>query len=332
MRTTSILLPSKLHVVEETTTKGSYEIEGLYPGYGHTLGNSLRRVILSSLPGAAITLVKITGVDHEYATIDGIREDALNIIMNLKKVRFNIAGDETTTVTLKSSGAGMVTAAAIDGGGIVEVMNPDQYICEITAKNGSIDIEMVVNRGVGYVPREMIHGEKVSIGTIAMDAVYTPIRKVRYEVENMRVGDRTDHNRLRMMIETDGSMTPREALEESIKIMMEQFRTILDLPEETSSMDATAPENNASLEATSDNDDQPEQAPDMSDVLKTRIESLELSTRTANALAEANIRTIGGLVKKDEDDLLTLEGIGNKGVTEIVDALTKLDVALKAKA
>jgi len=322
MYSSSILLPSKLHVVQDSDTHGVYEIEGLYPGYGHTLGNSLRRVILSSLRGAAVTVVKIDGVEHEYSTIAGVKEDALGLVLNLKRIRFRSSSEEPVVVKLVAKGAQVVTAGLVDGGGVVEVTNPDQYLCEITDKKTSLDIELTIQQGVGFVPREMIHAEKMPIGTIATDAIYTPIRKVSYEVENMRVGDRTDHNRLRIKIETDGTTTPREALEQSIMIMLKQMRSILDLQEEESMIPPV-------LENTETDDAASEESESESDLLKTRIEMLELSTRTANALSEANIRTVGGLVKKTESDILALDGIGGKGVDEVISALAAMSLALK---
>jgi len=325
MYSSSILLPSKLHVVKDSDTYGVYEIEGLYPGYGHTLGNSLRRVILSSLPGSAVTLVKIAGVDHEYSTMDGVKEDVLGLVLNLKRIRFRSSSSEPTVVTLKAKGPQMITASMIDGGGIVEVSNPDQYLCEITGKNTELDIELTIQQGVGFIPREMIHPEKMPIGTIATDAIYTPIRKVNYEVENMRVGDRTDHNLLRMKIETDGTIAPREALEQSIMIMLKQMRSILDLQEEESMMAPVL----GNAETPSINDTTSEESGSEADLLKTRIEMLDLSTRTANALSEANIRTVGGLVKKTQEDILALDGIGGKGVDEVVVALAAMNLTLK---
>lgn len=323
-----ILLPSQLNVVKDEAQEGIFEVEGLYPGYGHTLGNSLRRIILSSLPGSAVTLVKVEGAEHEYSTLSGVKEDVLAILLNLKRVRFRSNTDEAQVITLKVKGDKIVTAADIDGAGVVEVLNPEQHIAEITAKSGELNIELTIERGVGFVPREMLHKDKMSVGTIAVDAIYTPIRKVSYEVENMRVGDRTDHNRLRLNIQTDGTITPREALEESIRIMMRQMGAILNLSEEEifpPKPEIVIPDLSEMAASESEED-----AEDVSDVLKTRIESLDLSTRTSNALADANIRTVGGLVKKTEEDLLNLDGLGNKGLDEIKEALTILGLTLKS--
>lgn len=321
MLETNVTLPSKPRVVSEEDFRGIYEIDGLYPGYGHTLGNSLRRIVLSSLPGAAITHVKIDGVKHEFDTISGVKEDVITILLNIKRIRLVSHADDAITITLKKSGAGIVTAADIDVPSQVEILSPEQKICEITAKSTTVEIEFTVEKGLGYVAREVHQKEKVDIGTIALDAVFTPIRRANYEVENMRVGDRTDYNRLRMVIETDGTMTPREALENSIEVMVHQLKAIIGFQE-------SHPEKSAVSEATETVDDSsttPEVDPD---VLKTRIETLDLSARTLAALEEANIRTIGGLVRKKKDDILALDGIGPKGVDEIATLLKGLNVSL----
>ncbi len=321
MLETNVTLPSKPRVVSEEDFRGIYEIDGLYPGYGHTLGNSLRRIVLSSLPGAAITHVKIDGVKHEFDTISGVKEDVITILLNIKRIRLVSHADDAITITLKKSGVGIVTAADIDVPSQVEILSPEQKICEITAKSTAVEIEFTVEKGLGYVAREVHQKEKVDIGTIALDAVFTPIRRANYEVENMRVGDRTDYNRLRMIIETDGTMTPREALENSIEVMVHQLKAIIGFQE-------SHPEKSAVAEAAESVDDSsttPEVDPD---VLKTRIETLDLSARTLAALEEANIRTIGGLVRKKKDDILALDGIGPKGVDEIATLLKGLNVSL----
>jgi DNA-directed RNA polymerase subunit alpha len=316
MLETNVTLPSKPRVVSEEEFQGVYEIDGLFPGYGHTLGNSLRRIILASLPGATITQVKIEGVPHEFSTIAGVNEDVITILLNLKRVRFMLHGEGPLTVSLKKSGVGAVTAADITAPSQVEILSPNQHIAEITAKGTTLDMEITIERGLGYVPREVHQREKVEIGTIALDAVFTPIRRANYEVENMRVGDRTDYNRLRLFIETDGTITPRAALEGSIEIMIHQLKAIIGFQDQTPQ---AAPEAPATIEAAA--------TPD-TEILKTRIETLDLSTRTLQALETASIRTVGGLVRKKKDDILALDGIGPKGVEEIVDLLTKMNLAL----
>lgn len=315
MLETNISLPSKPRIVDESELRGTYEIDGLYPGYGHTLGNSLRRIILSSLPGAAITKVKIEGVEHEFSTIDGIKEDVITILLNIKRIRLALHSDEPVTIQLKKKGAGVVTAADIEAPTQVEILSPEQPICEITNKSTDIDIEMTVDAGLGYVPREVHQKEKVEIGVIALDAVFTPIRRANYEVENMRVGDRTDFNRLRLTIETDGTLTPKEALERSIEIMVNQLKAIIGFQEQVPTVIEEPAEK---VEAKPEVDQE---------VLKTRIETLDLSPRTLSALEDASIRTIGGLVRKKKDDILALDGIGPKGVEEIETLLKKMGTA-----
>jgi len=217
-----IIMPSKPRVVLEEGDKGVFEIDGLSPGYGHTLGNSLRRIVLSSLPGASVTSIKIDGISHEFSTIEGIKEDVIIIILNIKKIRFRIASDEPQTVTLSLKGPKIVTAKDIKTSGQVEILNPDLYLAEITGKI-NLNIEIKIEKGLGFVPKEILQKEKIDIGTIAVDAIFTPIRRVSYEVENMRVGDKTNHNRLRISIETDGSISPRKALSDSIEIMINQL-------------------------------------------------------------------------------------------------------------
>ncbi len=318
MLETNVTLPSKPRVVSEAEFSGIYEIDGLYPGYGHTLGNSLRRIILASLPGATVTQVKIEGVQHEFSTMAGMNEDVITLLLNLKRVRFQLHGDEAMTVSLKKSGAGVVTAADIKCPSQVEVLNPSQHIAELTAKTSSLDMEITIERGLGYVPREIHQRDKVEIGTIALDAVFTPIRRANYEVENMRVGDRTDYNRLRISIETDGTITPRAALEKSIEIMVHQLKAIIGFQDQN--VESAVVEN--VLPAAADTS-----AAD-TETLKTRIETLELSSRTLAALETASIRTVGGLVRKTKDDILALDGIGPKGVDEIESLLVTLGLSL----
>jgi DNA-directed RNA polymerase subunit alpha len=317
MLETNVTLPSKPRVVSEDEFRGVFEIDGLYPGYGHTLGNSLRRIILSSLPGAAITQVKIEGVAHEFSAMDGVREDVITILLNLKRIRLALHGDEPMHITLKKSGAGMVTAADITCPSQVEILNPEQPIAEITTKGTTLEMDILVEKGLGYVPREVHQRDKVEIGTIAIDAVFTPIRRANYEVENMRVGDRTDYNRLRVMIETDGTFSPREALEKSIEIMVHQLKAVIGFQEDFT---ISAP---TEAEVVEHVDTEPN--PDM---LKTRIETLDLSARTLQALEAASIRTVGGLVRKRKDDILALDGIGPKGLEEIVALLEKMTLSL----
>jgi len=313
-----ILLPSKPRIISEKEFSGVYEIDGLYPGYGHTLGNSLRRIILSSIPGVSITTIKIDGVDHEFSTMKGVKEDVINIILNLKKVRFKVVNDEEQTIILKVKGIKDVTAADITVPGQVEVLNPEQHIASITDKTTTLSIEMKIHKGLGFVTKEEIQKDKVEIGTIAVDAIFTPVRRVNYEVENTRVGDRTDFNKLTFIIETDGSISPNDALEKSIFIMLEQLKAIIGFEEPIEIKEAKKSGKDKDLSKEAD----PE-------FLKTRIEGLDLSVRTVNALSNANIRTVGGLAKKRADDLTDIEGLGSKGIQEIKKALSNFGITLK---
>ena len=321
MSSHSIILPSKPRIVKEDAVSGVYEIDGLYPGYGHTLGNSLRRIILSSIPGASITSLSIDGVKHEFSAINGIKEDVIAIILNLKKTRFKLHGDDLQKGTLHVKGARTVTAADISLPSQLEIMNKDQYICESTAKDVDLAIEITVAKGLGYVPREVLGKDKADIGTIVLDASFTPIRRASYEVENMRVGDRTDHNRLRLSIETDGTVTPHEVLEDAIHTMITQLQSVVGFRAEVIDMPKEAPQ----VVITDSSD-----SLDLTDASKVKIEDLGLSTRTENALVAASIRTAGGLARKSEEDLLSTDGLGEKGINEIKKALSDLGLMLKA--
>ncbi|KKP87298.1 MAG: DNA-directed RNA polymerase subunit alpha [Parcubacteria group bacterium GW2011_GWC1_35_8] len=323
-----IVMPSKPRVVLEEGNKGVFEIDGLYPGYGHTLGNSLRRIILSSLPGASITSIKIDGVSHEFQTLEGIKEDVIVMILNLKKTRFKMISDEPQTVTLSVKGPKEVTAGDIKTGGQVEILNPELHIVEVTGKI-NLNIEMKIEKGLGFISKEIYQKDKVDVGTIAVDAIFTPVRRVSYEVENMRVGDKTNHNRLRISIETDGTLTAREALSRSIEIMINQLKAIIDFkePEVEVVVEKDTEEKKPARSASSTAD--AGGGSDFADVLKTRTDSLDLSTRTLNALTGANIRTLGGLARKKREDLLEVEGIGEKGISEIKKVLGKFGLNLK---
>jgi DNA-directed RNA polymerase subunit alpha len=320
MSETHIVLPSKPKIVEETATYGHFEVDGLYPGYGHTLGNSLRRIILSSLPGAAITSVKINGVNHEFSTIEGVKEDVINIILNLKKIRFGITGDEAQKVTLKIKGNKDVTAGDFELPGQVTISNPEHHILTITGKDTAIEIEATVEKGIGFVPKDMLNKDRVDIGSIAMDAAFSPVVLANYDVEQMRVGDRTDFNKLKMYVKTDGTVSPREAFEKSIEIMITQLKAIIGFKEvEPAITEASSPARET------DNEDKEA----LDEALKTRIESIDLSQRTSNALVAANIRTVGGLIRKKEKDLLEVDGLGAKGIEEIKTILETLGLSLK---
>lgn len=210
-----------------------FEIGGCYPGYGATLGNALRRVLLSSLPGAAARSIKVKGVSHEFSTIPGVVEDAVQIILNVKQLRFRSHSDEPVTVTLKKKGEGPVTGKDIKCPSSVEVVNPDHVIATLTDKKADIDMDIIVDRGLGYVPVETRENEEREIGEIAIDAIYTPIKRVNYEVENMRVGKRTDYDKITLEIVTDGTVTPTDAFNQAVAILVQQFSSLAATGENT---------------------------------------------------------------------------------------------------
>lgn len=318
-----IALPSKPRVVTEGERSGTYEIDGLYPGYGYTLGNSLRRIILSSLPGAAVTHVKIPGISHEFSTIEGVKEDVVTLLLNIRKIRFKMLTDEPQTITLSVKGPQTVTAADLKLPGQVEVLNPEQHIADVTGK-AAFELELRAERGLGYISKEEHQKERVDIGTIALDAIFSPIRRANYEVENMRVGDRTDFNRLRILIETDGTIAPREALERAIETMIHQLKAVVGFKEEVEEdMSSGMIMDNVLL-----NREEKAQQLD-AEMLKTRITELQLPQRVEQALDNASIRTVGGLVRKREDDLLGIEGLGQKGLQEIKRSLSNLGLTLR---
>lgn len=310
-----ITLPSKPRVVSEESASATYEIDSLYPGYGHTLGNSLRRIILSSLPGAAVTQVKIEGVAHEFATIEGVRESVMEILLNLKRVHFVLHGDESQTIKLSVKGQKDVTAKDFSLPSQVEIVNPDQHIADLSGKV-TLELEATIERGIGYVPREVLTKDKVDIGTIALDAAFTPIKRCNYEVENMRVGDRTDFNRLRLLIETNGTITPRQALERSIETMIHQLSAVIGFQEEMGSDEGST---SSSSMGTGEKDP-----------AKMKIADLNLSTRVTTSLEEAGIKSAAGLARKTADSLKELDGIGDKAIGEIESALSKVGLSLKA--
>jgi DNA-directed RNA polymerase subunit alpha len=322
---TSIVSPSKPKIIKESDNKGSYEIGGLYPGYGHTLGNSLRRIILSSLPGAAITSIKIAGIPHEFSTIKGVKEDVISMILNLKKVKFSITSGDEVVLTLKKKGVGDIKASDIDVAGQVEILTPDQHIATLTESDALLQMEITLSNGIGYVSRGVLQKERVQVESIALDASFSPIVNVSYDVDQMRVGDRTDFNRLIINIETDGSITPKEALEKSIEIMIYQLKAIIDFQD----VEIVKEEIENKKEESKESEENKLDKDVLDDVLKTRIESLDISQRTINALIEANIRTIGGLIRKKEKDLLDVDGMGKKGIDELKEILAKFDLSIK---
>lgn len=318
---TNISLPKASRLIKQISkNRAVFEIEELYPGYGLTLGNALRRVMLSSLPGAAITSVKIKDINHEFSTIPGVLEDVVEIILNLKQIKFKIYGDTPQIATLKARGEKRILAGDIKLPSQVEIANPDALIAVLTAKNASLEIEMQIERGLGYSELETRKKDKQEIGSIAVDAIFTPIKMINYDVEDMRVGDKTNYNKLRFDIETDGTITPFEALSGAANILIEQFQVI------------TVP---ASQIIKEEHKEEPKEKlkeiEKEEDVTKNKIEDLKLSNRTQNILLGSHIKTIAGILRFKEHDLLQFEGLGSKAVKEIKKALGKLGLTLKSE-
>ena len=303
-----IVLPSNTRVVSEEEHKGVYEIDGLYPGYGHTLGNSVRRILLSSLPGAAVTKVKINGVSHEFSTIPGVMEDVITVMLNVKQLRFRLHGAGPETATIEVKGAREVKGKDVKCPSQLEVVNKDHHILTITDKSTAISAELTVERGIGFVQAEDLNKDKVEVGTLILDAIFSPVRRANYEVENMRVGDRTDYNRLRILLETDGTITPREAFEKALGIMRAQIEKAGSFEGEFSENTTPASSEEPSTEG---------------------LASLKISQRAKNALASAGINSPEMIASKSREDLLAVEGIGGKAVDEIEKALKKAGLSLR---
>lgn len=315
--------PTKPKIVHEAGNRAVLEIEGLYPGYGHTLGNALRRVLLSSLPGAAVTSVKIEGVGHEFASIEGVMEDAVDLTLNLKQMRFRLHEEGPFAITLSVSGEKEASGRDFKTPSQVEIVSPDVHIATLSSKKSRLALEATVESGVGYVPVEARTKEKVEVGIIALDAAFSPVRHAHYDVENMRVGDRTDYNRLLVTVETDGSISPRDAYQRAAEILVAQFGALsggfIVSPPALPEMRPHGPA--AVRESAHDKDDE--------SVLKTKLDDLKISSRTLNVLREAGIKTVGGLARKREETIVEIDGMGEKGIQEIKKALGNLGIILK---
>lgn len=332
-----ITLPEKPVMVKKEDNYAIFEIRACYPGYGMTLGNALRRVLLSSLQGAAITSVKISGVNHEFSTVSGVLEDVVEIILNLKKVRFKMYSDDPVILNLKVSKEGAVTAGDISKTDNVEVVNKDAHIATITDKKTVLEMEIRVEKGVGYLPVEQQENDKSDIGTIGVDAIFTPVKLVNYKVENMRVGKMTNYDKLILEIETDGSRTPEEAFREAVVILVKHF----DLFGEMADVVETTKEK--PVEFFVDEKEETERERDekevekleqiaeekKQDVLKMSLEDFNISARALKVLQENKIKTVAKLIAKSEDDLRELPGMGDKGIKEIKKAIGKLGLTLK---
>lgn len=312
-----VQLPTAIQKIEQLKNYGKFQIEGLYPGYGITIGNALRRVLISSMEGAAVTSFKIEGVQHEFSPIPNAKETALDLMLNLKQLRVKLFSTEPQLLTLEASGEKEVTARDFKKNPLVEILNPDLHLVTLTDKKAQFNLEVTVEKGVGYVLAEERNKDKLPIGTIALDAMFSPIVKVNYKIENMRVGERTDFNRLIIEIETDGSLSPEEALGTAAQILKDHFALIekqfLPLGEENKI--ATSATTTFKLEK--------------KEPKEILIEDLDLSPRTKKALLTNGIKTLAGLLRYKEDTLKDLDGLGEKSLEELKEVLKNLEYTLK---
>lgn len=313
----TIPLPNKIYFTKDEAKTSEVVIEPLYPGYGVTLGNALRRVLLSSLPGGAVTAVKIKGVDHEFSTIPNVTEDVVDIILNLKKLRLRVHSEEPVRLTLTAKGQKVVTAADIKKDSQVEIMSPELPIATLDSKSAEFSMELIVEQGRGYVPVEMREVEKMEIGMIAVDAIYSPVRMVNFEVENVRVGQITNYDKLTITMETDGTISGREALDMAASVLVDHFSLLLTSRAETETATASG-ETAAAPEGAAD-----EAAAEAETSVGSDLASLGLSNRAINALKKNSITTAEALQAMTREDLENLEGLGEKSIEEILKAIGK---------
>jgi DNA-directed RNA polymerase subunit alpha len=310
-----LIKPKRLEIeTKEPNTYGKFECEPLERGYGITLGNALRRVLLSSLQGAAITSVKIDGVLHEFSTIPGVLEDVTDVILNLKEVRFRASGEMSSRrLLIEKQGEGRVCAGDIQTGAMVEVLNPNLHICTL-AKDAKLRMELTLKQGKGYVPADKNIEENQPIGTIPIDSVFSPIRKVSYTVTQARVAQITDYDKLTLELWSDGSVKPEDALAFAAKILKDQLSVFINFEEEVETQ-----EEEIRLE------------PAFNENLFRSVDELELSVRSANCLKNADIRNIGELVQKTEQEMLKTKNFGRKSLNEIKEILAEMGLSLGMK-
>ncbi len=298
--------------MSENNTFGRFVIEPLERGFGHTLGNSLRRVLLNSLPGAAVTCVNIVGVAHEFSTIPGVKEDVTEIILNLKRLSLKLYSDQIKRVEISAEGPCEVTGAAIRVDDEVEIVNPDLHIATL-GEGAKLHMWLTLDKGRGYVSSEKNKANQNVIGDIAIDSIYTPISKVNYIVQDTRVGQQTDYDRLTMEIWTDGSIKPDEAMALSARILTEQLSLFTGLTEQSMPISMVEPENNK-----------------MEKTLEMTIEDLDLSVRAYNCLKRAGINTVSELVQRDEEDMMKVRNLGKKSLEEVEQKLEALGLSLRS--
>jgi DNA-directed RNA polymerase subunit alpha len=308
-----LIKPKRLQVDADSLsdTYGKFMAEPFERGFGTTLGNSLRRVLLSSLQGAAITSVRIKGVLHEFSNIPGVTEDVTDIILNLKGVLLKLHGSDSRNIRIVKKGAGVITAGDIITDSHVDVLNPDHHVLTC-GKDADIEMDMVVAIGKGYVPAERNRDEKAPVGTIPIDALFSPIKKVNFTVTNARVGQITDYDKLNLEVSTDGSVRPDDAVAYAAKILKEQLQIFINFDEETETVV----------------EEESEESRKINENLYRSVEELELSVRSANCLKNANIHLIGDLVQRSEAEMLKTQNFGRKSLNEIKDILADMGLSL----
>ena len=309
--------PDKVIMLDSTENNGRFEFRPLEPGFGITVGNALRRILLSSLEGFAITSVRIDGVDHEYSTIKGVMEDMTELILNLKQVRFKRQIEDTDMETVNVSVKGKTSLTAGDLGKFTsafQVINSDHLICRME-KGVELNMELTIGKGRGYVPAEENTRTDAAIGTIAMDSIFTPIRNVKYEIENYRVEQRTDYEKLIIELDCDGSITPKDALQEAAKILIHHFMLFSD--------ERITLESDEQVEA----EEFDESSLHMRQLLKTKLSDMDLSVRALNCLKAADIDTLGDLVSFNKNDLLKFRNFGKKSLTELEELVEGKNLA-----
>lgn len=302
----------RIETVESTETYGKFVVEPLERGYGITLGNSLRRILLSSLPGAAVTSVRIDGVLHEFSTIPGVVEDTTDIILNMKQLLVKLHTEGPVTLRLDAEGEREVTAADIEHSADVEILNPDLYIATLD-KGGRLSMEMTVEQGRGWVPAERNKKPDQPIGVIAIDSIFSPVQKVNYRVEDTRVGHETDYDRLILEVWTDGSVKPEEAVSVAAKILIEHLRLFVNLTDAADDMEILVRKDEGPRDR----------------VLSMSIDELELSVRSYNCLKRAGINTVEELTRKTEADMLKVRNLGKKSLQEVKEKLAALGLSLR---
>ncbi|MBD3299897.1 MAG: DNA-directed RNA polymerase subunit alpha [Candidatus Moranbacteria bacterium] len=341
----TIALPQKPKYVKGDDFEAVFEIKGCYPGYGNTLGNALRRVLLSSLPGYAITKIKIKDVDHEFATIPGIKENVVQIILNLKKLRFKMHREEPVKIKLSVSGAREITASDLKMSSNIESIDKKAPIATITDAEGKLEMEMTVEKGIGYSPIEGREEDTKELGTIAVDALFTPIEKINYSVENMRVGKRTDYDKISFMIRTDGSIKPEEAFKEASKILVKQFAVLAEteekkLVQEVQQEIKSEQEDRAALKVeeaqvvegkkkSKTNKVSAKKQKKKVDKKRLSVDDLNLSKRILAILKDNKLDTVGKVAKKSEEELMLIEGMGEKAIKDIKKAIGVHGIILK---